>query len=112
MNMPQKIAVKPDIDGMKTFRDLTAKLRKVAERIEVENRPKPSGINQFAMCQDDFDRLMGMRDVLDMYDSYVDDMSCEVEIIENYIGTLMMHLGCARDCIDAIHSIVLGEDTA
>lgn len=71
--------------------------------------PPPSGINQFAMHQPDFDRLMAMRNVLDEYDCQVDMMGCEVEIIEQFIGTLGMHLSCARECIDNIHKIITAE---
>lgn len=72
--------------------------------------PTPSGIDQDAMTRKDYDRLVAMRNVLDEFDVAVDEMSCEVEIIERYIGTLMMHIACARDCCDTIIEVVEGTE--
>lgn len=105
MNQPQPIQSKALEIG--DFSNLCANLRKVAERCKKELKPKSSGIIQTAMYQEDFDRLMEMRDIIDLYNSQVDQMGeADSELINKHLGTLEMHLDCARDCIDSIYEVI------
>lgn len=107
MQKPQPIASK--CNDITMLSELSSNLLKTAERIEKELAPPPTGVNQWAMDQKHYDQLMQMRDILDGFDVMVEDMDSDAEIINELLGTINMHISCARDAIDTINSVILGE---